>query len=112
MIKDQPVPHSRKNIVYPLHTRLEGQADLVAKYQFDDDFTDEDQLWTPDYQEQPPQIALRARLFLNQMFVSDKRTYISITGHGGIIGGLLRAIGHRGAVVETGSLIPVIVRYL
>jgi hypothetical protein len=35
--------------------------------------------------------------------------YISITGHGGIIGGLLKAVGHRAAVVETGSLIPLVV---
>lgn len=38
--------------------------------------------------------------------------FISITGHGGIIGGILRAIGHRAAVVETGSLLPVVVSRL
>jgi hypothetical protein len=54
---------------------------------------------------------LRARSFLDELFKQDPRVYISITGHGGIIGGLLRAVGHREAVVETGGLIPIVVSF-
>lgn len=46
---------------------------------------------------------------MDELFENDTRTYISITGHGGIIGGILRAIGHRAATIETGSLFPVVV---
>jgi len=46
---------------------------------------------------------------LDELFENDTRTYISITGHGGIIGGILQAIGHRAATIETGSLFPVVV---
>jgi len=85
------------------------RIDKIANYYLDPNFTEKDELWTPDHQEQPPQIAARARQFLNHLFETDKRTHISVTGHGGIIGGLLKAVGHRPAVVETGSLIPLVV---
>lgn len=80
-----------------------------AAYQFDPDFTEADQLWTPHYQEQPPQIALRARLALNNLFATDSNTFISITAHGGFIGGLLRAIGHRHVALQTAGMIPIVV---
>lgn len=80
-----------------------------AAYAFDTDFTDADQLWTPHYQEQPPQITLRARLALNSLFATDSRTFISITAHGGFIAGVLRAIGHRPVGVKTAGMIPIVV---
>lgn len=92
-----------------IYTSKGGKILTIANYQFDDDFTEKDLLWTPDHQEQDPSITIRARKFLIYLFENDARIYIGITGHGGIIGGILRAIGHRSAVVETGSLIPVVV---
>lgn len=83
---------------------------IVAHYLFDDDFTENDELWTPDHQEQPPSIARRAREFLNHLFANDPNTCISITAHGGFISGFLTAIGHRQVAVQTGGLIPIVVR--
>ena len=84
---------------------------ITAHYIFDPDFTEQDELWTPDHQEQDPSIARRARTFLDHLFANDSSTYVGVTAHGGLIRGFLRAVGHRQVGVQTGGLIPIVVSH-
>jgi hypothetical protein len=72
-------------------------------------FTEHDQLWNPDFREQPEQHALRTLLFLNELFAEESATFISITSHSGSINAFLRIVGHRDVSVPPGGLVPVFV---
>ncbi|KAF8841585.1 phosphoglycerate mutase-like protein [Paxillus ammoniavirescens] len=98
------------------HTRSEIQSEF-PKIQFEQGFTEEDLLWTPDYRETHADIDLRARDALDKIFDDDseaeemlKPEFISITTHGGFIGGFLRVCNHRPWILPTGGVIPVVVK--
>ena len=79
-------------------------------FQFEPEFKCCDELWTPDYQETPEQQKLRLRKTLNRIWSRTNSTYISITAHSGTITAILKNIGHRGFKVQTGGMIPVLVK--
>ena len=73
-------------------------------------FSEPDPLWEAEYRE--PTRARRHRLaqFLDDIFASDDGVFLSLTSHSGAIKSILEACGHRKFVLQTGGVIPVLVR--
>lgn len=47
---------------------------------------------------------------LNELFATDPRTFISITAHSGVINAFFLATGHRKFSVQTGGMVPVVLK--
>ncbi|KAI8930910.1 hypothetical protein NX059_011925 [Plenodomus lindquistii] len=77
---------------------------------FEPGFSEQDLLWQPDYRE--PRSARRYRLamFLDDVWEHDGGIWISMTAHSGAIASVLEVLGHREFRLETGGVIPVVVR--
>jgi hypothetical protein len=77
---------------------------------FEPGFSDADPLWEKDYRE--PSSARRYRLatFLDDVWANDGNVFLSLTSHSGAIASVLEVIGHRKFALETGGVIPVVVR--
>ena len=77
---------------------------------FEANFSDPDPIWEADYRE--PASARRYRLaqFLDDIFANDDKIFLSLTSHSGAIASILEAVGHRTFALETGGVIPVVVR--
>ncbi|KAL6705087.1 putative phosphoglycerate mutase pmu1 [Coniothyrium glycines] len=77
---------------------------------FEPGFSDADPLWDKDYRE--PRAARRYRLLqlLDDVFASDEKVFLSMTSHSGAIGSILEGLGHRDFALETGGVIPVVVK--
>ncbi|KAI5812352.1 putative GPI anchored protein [Pyronema omphalodes] len=73
-------------------------------------FAEKDPLWTADVRESNPDRNIRLQAALQDIFRSDGSTYISITAHGGAIQSILEVIGHRAFSLQTGGVIPVVVK--
>ncbi|KAL5394255.1 hypothetical protein PMIN03_011700 [Paraphaeosphaeria minitans] len=73
-------------------------------------FSEPDVLWEADYRE--PRSALQNRLsaLLDDIFENDDGVFLSLTSHSGAIRSILAAIGHRTFVLQTGGVIPVLVK--
>jgi broad specificity phosphatase PhoE len=80
------------------------------KFIFRRHFSRADDLWTPKYQETSEQQTLRLQRVLDWIWRHDDNTYISVTAHSGTIAAILRNIGHREFKVQTGGMIPVVVK--
>lgn len=48
--------------------------------------------------------------FLDDIFLHDDHTWISLTSHSGTIAAILRVIGHQSFRLVTGGVLPVLVR--
>jgi len=86
-------------------------AENFPLYTFNKGFTEEDELWNPDVRETDEHTNERALSVLQDIW--DKYpvdTYVSITAHGGIIGGLLRVVGRGTYSLPTGGVIPIVIR--
>jgi len=79
-------------------------------FRFKMKFTQEDKLWTPDYQETFEEQVARLRKVLDWIWKNDESRYISITAHSGTLSAILKNIGHREFSVQTGGMIPVVVK--
>jgi len=79
-------------------------------YAIETSLTEADELWLPDRRETNPVLTARLRRLLDDVVVHDSSTWISMTAHSGAIGALLRAVGHRPFQLQTGAVIPVLVR--
>ena len=64
--------------------------DAYPQYRFEPGFAEEDQLWQAYYAEPPVDQDIRTKIALDDVFVSDSETYVSITSHSGEIASLLR----------------------
>ncbi|KAN0097173.1 Histidine phosphatase superfamily [Tylopilus felleus] len=80
------------------------------EYTLEAGFTEADLLWTPDYRETHDDVNRRVTSALDTIFHSDHEQFISITTHGGFIGGFLRVCHHRPWFLPTGGIIPVVVK--
>jgi hypothetical protein len=47
---------------------------------------------------------------LDGLFALDTNTFLSLTSHSGAIGGFLRVLGHEAFQLQTGGIIPVLVK--
>lgn len=86
----------------------------IAKYwpnvRFETGFTEHDERWTSESHESKQHRKYRARVLLNDIFVTDKNDFISITAHQGIIKSILKVIHHRKWNLKTGEVLPVIIK--
>ncbi|KAL6715772.1 putative phosphoglycerate mutase pmu1 [Lecanora helva] len=84
--------------------------DSFPSYKIEPDFTENDQLWEALHGETTIDQAIRSKTVLDQVFKTDRNTYISITSHSGEIASILSVLGHRTFSLSTGAVIPVLVK--
>jgi len=80
------------------------------RFQVEDGFKEDDELWTANARETKEHVTARARTVLDSIFTGDEETYISITAHGGIINGFLTNLGREPYALPTGGVLPVVVK--
>jgi broad specificity phosphatase PhoE len=89
---------SRKTEIHPLWEAQKG-------YVFEDGFTEEDELWKPDLRETDNAADDRVDKALDELWTSDKNTWISVTTHSGLIAAFLRGksspLPHHQATAST-----------
>ncbi|KAL4941618.1 hypothetical protein BDV06DRAFT_178788 [Aspergillus oleicola] len=79
-------------------------------YTFEDSFSEEDPLHNPRLRESDSARDARFYGFLSDIWKTDDNEVISMTAHSGAITSILSVVGHRKFAVETGGVIPVLVR--
>lgn len=79
---------------------------------FEPNFAEHDELWKKDYREPVSARNYRLATFLDDVFANEPRgkVVLSMTSHSGAIASMLEVLGHRGFRLETGGVIPVVVR--
>ncbi|KAI3616831.1 phosphoglycerate mutase [Moniliophthora roreri] len=101
--------------VYGVHTCDKRRSrtyisTTFPQFDIEEGFTEEDQLWTPDERETDEHVALRAKAVLDVIFENDGETFISVTGHSGIINGFNAAVGRPSFSLQTGGVLPMIIK--
>ncbi|XTI84258.1 phosphoglycerate mutase-like protein [Cenococcum geophilum] len=79
-------------------------------YTFEKGFAEFDHLWEALHGETNVDQDIRSKKVLDDVFGSDRSTYISITSHSGEIASILRVLGHQVFGLSTGAAIPVLVK--
>jgi len=79
-------------------------------YTFEPGFTEEDLIWRADERETKAHVKARAAAVLDSIFEEAPDVYISVTAHGGIINGLLAAMGRPPYSLPTGGVLPLVVK--
>jgi broad specificity phosphatase PhoE len=79
-------------------------------YTIETGFAEEDVLWVPDLRESGSALTARLGELLEDVFSHDESIVISMTSHGGAIGAILEAVGHRPFSLRTGAVLPVLVK--
>ncbi|CZS96299.1 related to PMU1-high copy suppressor of ts tps2 mutant phenotype [Rhynchosporium agropyri] len=80
------------------------------RYNIESSFTERDELFRPLFAEGFSNQDIRSKAVLDDVFDSDDSTFVSVTIHSGAINSLLRVLGHRPFRLETGQVIPVLVK--
>lgn len=75
---------------------------------FEKGFSENDLLWPGNETDQD--VTNRAKKVLTTIFSDDKETYISVTGHGGIISGFLTAVNLTSYTLPTGGILPLVIK--
>lgn len=79
-------------------------------YIIEEGFTENDELWNGVTAETSTAQDARSKKWLDEVFVTDDHTWISVTSHSGEISSTLRALGHQVFSLNTGAVIPVLVK--
>jgi hypothetical protein len=77
---------------------------------FEPGFAEQDELWEKDYREPASARKYRLAQFLDDVWASDGGVVLSVTSHSGAIASMLEVVGHRRFALETGGVVPVVVR--
>jgi hypothetical protein len=93
----------RRSSQTAIHTRW-------PHFSFEKGFVENDPLWVSDLRESNSHLDARVKTLLDDVFTHDDHTFISFTSHSGAIGGLLRVLGHIYFNLQTGGIIPVLVK--
>lgn len=100
-----------------VHTcdKRSSKSNIVASYpyvSFERGFAEDDPFWEPQLRE--PAKATEARLseLLDDIFMNDNRTWLSLTSHSGAIAAILAVLHHQPFQLPTGGAIPVLVKAL
>lgn len=80
------------------------------EYQFEPGFSEDDLLYDTKIRESDEDRNKRLQSLLNDIFANDKNTFLSLTAHSGAITSILEVVGHRKFRLETGAVIPVLVK--
>ncbi|KAK8034650.1 Phosphoglycerate mutase [Apiospora rasikravindrae] len=83
---------------------------MFPGYQFEEGFTEHDELWNGTFAEPGAAQDARSKAVLDDIFSNDGKTWVSITSHSGEIRSLLSMLGHRPFSLSTGQAIPVLVQ--
>jgi len=83
---------------------------LFPDWRIDPSLTEQDELWNGVTAETNEAQVARSKIVLDSVFSTDDHTWISITSHSGEIGSILRVLGHQSFSLNTGAVIPVIVK--
>ena len=97
---------SSKSRIFNLFEQAFSHGDFV----FEDGFLEADELYQPDHRETNAETDARLRLLLDDVFAHDESECISLTSHSGAIASILRVVEHREFALQTGAVIPVLVR--
>lgn len=79
------------------------------EFEVEPDFTEQDELWQPNYRETADEHVVRVKKLLDNIFSSEERSVISFTAHSGAIRALYAATGHRDVWVAAGAMVPLLV---
>ncbi|KAK2836927.1 hypothetical protein FQN49_006584 [Arthroderma sp. PD_2] len=79
-------------------------------YEIEQGFSPTDMLWDPKIRESDSARDARLKKLIDDIFTHDSSTFMSLTAHGGAIRSIFNVIGHRKFALQTGSVIPVVVR--
>jgi hypothetical protein len=88
---------------------------LVPDWTIEYGFTEDDELWNGVTGETTNAEAVRSKKVLDEMFRelgsdSSQNLFVSVTSHSGQIGSMLSVLGHRAFSLNTGAVIPVIIK--
>ncbi|KAI9643415.1 putative phosphoglycerate mutase pmu1 [Ciborinia camelliae] len=83
---------------------------LFPNWKFESKFPEEDPYWRANYSETQEAENRRFKTLLDDLFMNDNSTFISLSSHSGAINTILRVIGHRTFSLKTGAVIPVLVK--
>ncbi|TFK64453.1 hypothetical protein BDN72DRAFT_265464 [Pluteus cervinus] len=87
---------------------------VFPEYNFEDGFTEDDKMWTNDYDraELHSDVQARAIEILRRAFTDpNSGNFISITTHSGFIGDLLKIIGHPAYTTHPAAVVPFVCSY-
>ncbi|KAF4626683.1 hypothetical protein G7Y89_g11475 [Cudoniella acicularis] len=79
-------------------------------YKIEPGFSEQDLLWRAGVGEVNTDEDIRSKTVLDEVFGSDDNTWISVTSHSGEIASILRVLGHQAFGLNTGAVIPVLVK--
>ncbi|KAI9368976.1 histidine phosphatase superfamily [Aspergillus egyptiacus] len=85
-------------------------AAAYPHYRFEEGFCEEDPLYSAELRESDSARDARFYEFLSDVFGADGNEVLSLTAHSGAITSILNVVGHRVFALETGGVIPVLVR--
>lgn len=79
---------------------------------FEEGFSEDDLLWrgNEDEGETSAHQVARSKIVIDDVFSHDDNTWISITSHSGEIGSILTVLNHQSFGLNTGQIIPVLVK--
>lgn len=89
------------------------------EYIIEEGFTEDDTLWNATQRESDSARNARLKKFLDDIFAAstssddnnnNNNQFISVTAHSGAITAILQVIGHRDFSLQTGGVIPVIIK--
>ncbi|KAF7719410.1 Uncharacterized protein PECH_004906 [Penicillium ucsense] len=86
---------------------------LFPKWHIEKHFAEDDELWNGVTSETSDAQDARSVQALGEVFFSSsskKHSFVSVTSHSGEIGSILRVVGHRPFRLNTGAVIPVLVK--
>ena len=111
----QPVVKELLRETIGIHTcdRRSNRTYIQSHYPFftiEPGFTEADELWSANIRESDEVTDARVKVLLDDIFTNNASTYVSLTSHSGAISALLRVMGHRVFRLQTGGVIPVLVR--
>ncbi|KAF3929420.1 hypothetical protein AA313_de0200158 [Arthrobotrys entomopaga] len=80
--------------------------------ELEEGMTDEDTIWTEAREDgrEGGSMDWRVRDVLDDIFMNDGETFISITAHSGCLGCIMRVTGHRFFALETSRMVPLVVK--
>jgi hypothetical protein len=87
--------------------------DMFPSWPIEKGFSEDDELWNGVTAETSGAQDIRSAEALGEVFFdssSKKESFISITSHSGEISSILRVLGHRTFSLNTGAVIPVLVK--
>lgn len=111
----QPIVKEAIREIYGVHTcdKRSTRSQIHSEfpeYIIEPEFTETDELWTPEKRETLDEHAAMVKGFLEEVFRDDSAIFISITTHSGTIRAFYLAVGHPDVWPAAGSVFPVIVR--